>query len=246
MSQYSSLAAFYDQVFPFRPAVAEFLEDHLPAKTAGDEPRRQILDVGCGPGHYAGYLSQKGHDAEGLDLDSEMIGLAKQQYSEQRFRVADMRAMDLPARRYDLIFCLGNTAAHLTRAEFASFARDLYKGLKPGGVWIVQVINWDQLLKQSAVTFPPRVMEKAGLTFSRSFCDITPERALFKPRLEREGALVFSEDVWLFPLPGAWLREAHKSIGFEVVAHYGDYDRSPFDPSSSPGNILACRRPTSS
>ncbi len=246
MSQYASLAPFYDQVFPFRPAVVEFLEGHLPSASKGDASRARILDVGCGPGHYAGHLSKKGHEAEGLDLDAEMIGLAKRQYPEQSFRVADMRRMDLPARSYDLIFCLGNTAAHLTRTEFTAVARDLYKSLKPGGAWIVQVINWDKLVTQSAVTFPPRVMEEDGLTFSRSFSDITSEHALFKPRLERKGELVFSEDVWLHPLPGAWLGEVHRSIGYEVIAHYGDYDRSTFDASSSPGSILVCRRPTSS
>jgi SAM-dependent methyltransferase len=58
-------------------------------------PARGVLDVGCGPGHVAGYLSERGLDATGVDLSPAMVEIARRLNPEIPFHVADMR--QLPA-----------------------------------------------------------------------------------------------------------------------------------------------------
>jgi SAM-dependent methyltransferase len=49
-----------------------------------------IVEVGCGPGHVARYLADRGATVEGIDLSPEMIDEAARCHPALRFRVGDM------------------------------------------------------------------------------------------------------------------------------------------------------------
>ncbi len=55
---------------------------------------RQILDLGCGPGHYTGLLSELGAQMTGLDYSSTMIAKAKEVAPAATFVVGDMFELD--------------------------------------------------------------------------------------------------------------------------------------------------------
>ncbi|MDN3239615.1 class I SAM-dependent methyltransferase [Glycomyces tritici] len=57
---------------------------------------RQVLDIGCGPGHVTEYLAGLGLDARGVDLSPEMIAIARRAYPDLAFATGDMTAVDLP------------------------------------------------------------------------------------------------------------------------------------------------------
>ncbi len=69
MAFYADFAGHYDKIFPFRPAVAAFLDHWMPATG-------RILDVGCGTGSYCAALDKTGRQTLGIDLDPGMIGEA--------------------------------------------------------------------------------------------------------------------------------------------------------------------------
>lgn len=50
-----------------------------------------VVDIGCGTGFSAGYFVKKRMRAEGSDLSSSMIAIAKRNYPALLFSVADMR-----------------------------------------------------------------------------------------------------------------------------------------------------------
>lgn len=56
----------------------------------------RILDVGCGPGHLTGYLTDLGLTATGLDLVPAFIESARMNWPEVEFAVGSMNALDLP------------------------------------------------------------------------------------------------------------------------------------------------------
>ena len=66
MAFYADFAGHYEKIFPFRPAVAAFLDHWLPAEG-------RVLDIGCGTGHYCAALDGTGRQAIGVDLDPGMI-----------------------------------------------------------------------------------------------------------------------------------------------------------------------------
>ncbi len=62
-----------------------------------------IVDLGCGTGFSAGYFVKKGMKAQGVDLSSGMIAIAKKNYPEIHFSVADMREF-VPEEKADAVW----------------------------------------------------------------------------------------------------------------------------------------------
>ena len=95
---YDVLADAYDEAFPHgyvspveRHAAATFAEELLAAGMAGP-----VVDVGCGTGHVAHDLAQRGLDVVGIDPSSGMLGHARRRYPEQRWMVGDATLACLP------------------------------------------------------------------------------------------------------------------------------------------------------
>ena len=100
---------------------------------AGPGPRGPILDVGCGPGHVARYLADRGADVEGLDLSPEMIAEATASHPGLRFRVGDMFALpcaDGAASGVVAFYAI----VHLPSSELVAPLRELRRVLAPGGL----------------------------------------------------------------------------------------------------------------
>jgi SAM-dependent methyltransferase len=235
MTFYTEFAAHYEAIFPFSEGVYAFLRQHFPA------PPAQVLDVGCGTGHYTGRLAADGYAALGIDLDPAMIAHARTHYPDAAFEVRNMTGIAALDGPFDAIACIGNTAAHLTRPEFTAFVADVGDLLRPGGVWILQVMNWDYVLTQETVTLP--VIEgDGGVTFYRAYRDITPDRVTFATRLEVDGAVIFEDAVPLTPIPAAERLALHAAHGFDLVTHVGSYAGAPFDPTTFSADITVYQR----
>src|SRR5689334_16855014 len=54
-----------------------------------------VCELGCGPGHVARYLHERGVPVLGMDLSLEMVLHARQLNPEIEFRQADMRSLEV-------------------------------------------------------------------------------------------------------------------------------------------------------
>ena len=135
MSFYSEFAQHYERIFPFREEVYTFLRGSLSAQD------RRILDAGCGTGDYCGRFAAEGFEAVGVDLDPAMVEAARRRYPTAAFHRLDMLEIAGLGSGFDLVFCIGNTTAHLTQEAFARFIQSVRGMLRPGGRWIFQVVN---------------------------------------------------------------------------------------------------------
>jgi SAM-dependent methyltransferase len=235
MSFYSDFAEHYEVVFPFRDEVLAFVSAHLQGE------RRRILDLGCGPGHYAGRLAAQGNEVVGLDSDPQMIATARAGYPAAAFLCRDMTDLEGLAPAFDLAFCLGNVAAHLPRERVPHFLAQLAGILRPGGTWLLQTVNWDRILAHTQHRFPDRELD-GGLVFQREYRDIGPRRLRFLTRLLRSGRTVFAGEVELFPVRAEEYLRWHVAAGFACEGHDADYDRRPFDAQTAPASIYVFRR----
>lgn len=109
------------------------LLDRFAERVRGAGP---VADLGCGPGHVAGYLAERGADVFGLDLSPEMVEQARALHPELPFRVGDVTALDVPdgawagaVAYYSLI--------HLPRASVAAALRETARALRPGAPLLV-------------------------------------------------------------------------------------------------------------
>lgn len=69
-----------------------------------------VADLGCGPGHVAAYLRERGVDAFGIDLSPENVAQARRLNPGVEFRIGDMLALELSD--------LGGALAHYAIVHF--------------------------------------------------------------------------------------------------------------------------------
>src|SRR5688572_28228822 len=103
---FSESAALYDLIYrSFKnytdeaAQVARLLREANPAV-------RTVLDVGCGTAEHAAILTRDhGFLVDGLDLDPELLAVARAKLPEARFYERDMAAFEVD-HRYDAVICL--------------------------------------------------------------------------------------------------------------------------------------------
>jgi len=236
MSLYSKFAPYYEQIFPYREATYQFLKSFVPQRGS------KILDAGCGNGHYAGAFSSDGYPATGIDLDKEMIDAASRQHPSARFEVIDLREIANLEQKFDLVFCIGNTAAHIRQDQFRDFLGKLNTCLTVGATWIVQVVNWDFILQNASFRFPQIRIAGDTLIFLREYRDISSCSLTFHTTLKSLNAILFEESVTLYPIRQNELIDAHLSNGFELIGHFSDYIRNEFNINTFSGQIQVWRK----
>ena len=75
---------------------------------------RRVIDLGCGTGTIAGYLTRLGFDVLGIDYSENMLTIARNNYPKNQFR--NMSILDLPSDlgKFDGIV-LSYVANHFTQ-----------------------------------------------------------------------------------------------------------------------------------
>jgi 2-polyprenyl-3-methyl-5-hydroxy-6-metoxy-1,4-benzoquinol methylase len=113
----------------------------------------KILDVGCGNGRLLETITDRKIEYLGIDNSEELIQLAKQHYSKNKFLVADILNLqnisDIPSGVFNYIFCLA-VLQHIPSKELRIKAlREMKDKLAVNGEIIISVWNlWSPAWKQ--------------------------------------------------------------------------------------------------
>ena len=144
---YDALAPLFDTMTDWEArlqAEGPFLRQVLDAGKA-----RLILDAACGSGGHALALARWGYRVAGADASPGMIALARAKAAAEdldaRFVVANLTDLSLVfADPYDAVLCLGNSLPHLLSQEaLVAALRGMAAVLRPGGVLVLQNLNYD-------------------------------------------------------------------------------------------------------
>lgn len=101
-------------------------------------PGDHLLDLGCGAGGIAEYISdQTGCRVTGLDYSASAIAVANERTADKRsrltFMVGDMNALELPAQSFDAAIALDSLYDSLWITDLAETLSWVAGALKPGG-----------------------------------------------------------------------------------------------------------------
>jgi SAM-dependent methyltransferase len=95
-----------------------------------------LLDVACGTGAHLEHLT--GYEVEGLDLDPEMLAVARERLPNVPFHEGDMASFDL-GKRFDAVVCMFSSIGYVrTEERLRSAIGSMGRQLEPGGVLVVE------------------------------------------------------------------------------------------------------------
>ncbi len=90
----------------------------------------RILDLGCGPGHWAATFKDAGFKVDATDATPEMAALALERYGIE-VRIEHFDALDA-VDKYDGVWA-NFSLLHAPRTEFPAHLARIHRALRPGG-----------------------------------------------------------------------------------------------------------------
>jgi ubiquinone/menaquinone biosynthesis C-methylase UbiE len=133
---FSKSAQWYDLLYSFKDYreeaayIANLLNQMHP-------DARTILDVACGTAEHARHLSQN-FKIDGIDLNEELVRIARLKNPNGRYACADMQDFDL-SRKYDVIMCLFSSIGYVkTIANVQKALTCFKKHLNADGCMLVE------------------------------------------------------------------------------------------------------------
>jgi len=133
---FSRSARIYDAVYSWKDYAGEAARVHelVQARKPG---AATLLDVACGTGTHLAEL-RRWYRCEGLDLDADLLAVARERLPDVSLHEGDMRDFDL-GRRFDAVTCLFSSIGYLMTAEALEAAvAGMARHLEPGGVLVVE------------------------------------------------------------------------------------------------------------
>lgn len=136
---YRQWAAYYDAIYAAigKDYAGEAQRIHDLIQQHKRSPGNALLDVACGTGGHIAHFREN-YTVEGLDLDPEMLAIARHKNPDVVFHQGDMVDFDI-GRRVDAIVCLFSSIAYtMTVPKLRQALTTMHRHLHPGGVVIVE------------------------------------------------------------------------------------------------------------
>ena len=163
-------AAWYDAVYSFKDYAAEsarvsaLIRERNPSAAS-------LLDVACGTGKHLEHFAKE-YEVAGVDLDPNLLAIARARLPGVPLTVGDMRSFDL-GRTFDAVTCLFSAIGYVHGVtELAAAAAAMAGHLEPGGVFVVE--PWFSPETWEAGHIAARFVDEPDLKIARMNVSGTP------------------------------------------------------------------------
>lgn len=234
MPFYTDLSEAYDALFPVSAAQRSLFDGIL-----RDGWVSRVADAGCGSGAQLLHFASAGIRCIGFDPDPALVELARRKlapFPDARVEIggfADIaRVVTSPV---DLVLCLGNSLVHVAQEEARRFLADAADVISPAGGILVQLLNYERLLREGVAELPLMRAEDGAIEFRRRYDWESPRNVRFRTALRvarGDEPLVIRNDIPLYPVYPDELWEMLAAAGFSRIRYHGDFAGSDFTPES--------------
>jgi glycine/sarcosine N-methyltransferase len=225
---YTSISKYYSEIFPYNPMQLKFVNNSV-----GNLINKHVLDIGCATGELAFNLAKDGAIVTGIDLNEDLLNQAKnnKQLPNLQFQIGNMLELesDFQKEQFDAILCFGNTLVHLSTTELIQQMLNGVKAvLKPGGLFLMQILNYDYILKEKVSALP--LIETNNIKFIRKYkFNVNSPLIRFQTDLylKNEEQNV-SNETSLYGLESSVLVDMLANSGFRKIELYSNFKQSAF------------------
>lgn len=233
MGFYEQISKYYDYIFPSGKEQVNFISE------AAGEPPRRIIDIACGAGGYSLALASMGYNMTAVDIDAEMVRLTNEKAQKSGLDIevvqSDMKTITNAVKgKFDCVFCIGNSIAHLSSIkEISDALAQMHEMLDEKGTLVVQIINYDRILKHNISGLPTIENVEIGLRFVREYkysaktgiIDFNTILTVGQDNRREE----YLNTVCLYPVTSGDMMSALEDAGFREVEFYGSFDKAPYN-----------------
>ena len=213
----------------------------------------RILELGCGTGRLTIPLALQGFDVTGIDIEESMLALAREKAAQKGANIdwvqGDVRDFDL-GKQFDAVLFPVNSIGHMldnrgmeaclacVRRHLTDDGRFIFQAFNP----LLQILTRDQDQRYPAYEYEDpngrghviitesniydRALQVNNITWYYLFQDTQEEISKALPI-----RLFFPQE----------LDSILHHNGFDIIAKYGEFDKSPFSSESST-QLLVCRK----
>lgn len=220
----------------FTEKEVEFIEKVL-------KKRGLVLDLCCGTARHSILLRKKGWNMVGLDVSPNLLKTAKKKVVEENIHLplmrGEMRHLPFQAETFDATISMFTSFGYLpSEKEDVKSLKEVARTLKHNGVFLVDVVNREQLLltfkKKDWGEFPSFYMlEKRTLDIEGSKLH---SQWILLDKIDGK-TRTFNHDLRLYSL--AQLKGMLEAVGLTVEKVFGDYEGHEFTEGSLRSIVLA-------
>lgn len=211
----------------------------------GTPPTGAVLDLACGHGRHAIPLAQRGYRVTGQDLSRVFLRRAEEDARAAGVHVrwlhGDMRVIPFEAE-FDAVINVFTAFGYFeTEDEDLEVLRQLRKALRPGGVFLLETMHRDALVRGYQPHGITRHEDGLLVLEERAFDQLSGRNRVRVTLIHPDGTR--REHEYATRVYSATdLARLCASAGLEVAAHHGGLDGSALTLNSR-RLVLACRRP---
>lgn len=252
---YSSISKYYAEIFPLQAVQLEFVKSR-----AGELAGKQLLDIGCATGELAIQLAKNGAFVTGIDLNEDLleqaIGCCDIQVAVKfnrgsetatpipKFQKGNMLELktDFQPRQFDVVLCFGNTLVHLQSSALVQQMLDsVFAVLKPGGHFLLQILNYDYILSEAVAELPLIDTENIRFTRKYGFPESGSLISFQTELLIKAESKSIENETPLLALQSRQLTQMMQKAGFAEIQLFSNFKQEPFGGKHLP-LVLSCRK----
>jgi len=115
---------------------------------------KTVLDMTCGTGSQVFWLTKKGFEVVGSDINEKMLKIARSKAKKENLKITFIKGdmCTLQVGKFDAVITIFNAIGHLTKADFEKAMQNIYKNLNKKGLYIFDIFNLNHLLKGQNIT----------------------------------------------------------------------------------------------